>query len=126
MSAIKNDNGFTLIEFLIAVLILMVGLLGLLQTVNLAISTNKVNQLRNEAVIVADQEISRQVAKGFAGISTTTGTSVIRRPILTGFKNYSVLRSGDAFSNSKVVRIEVRWTYKNTPYSHAASAAISN
>lgn len=126
MSVIKSDNGFTLIEFLVAVIILMVGLLGLLQSVNLAISTNRVNLLRNEAVIAADQEISRQIAKGFDLISTNAGTSIIRRPILNSFKNYSVFRTEvTPFSNSKMLKIQVRWSYKNVGYSHDASAVVS-
>ncbi|MBI2353484.1 MAG: prepilin-type N-terminal cleavage/methylation domain-containing protein [Deltaproteobacteria bacterium] len=126
MYAIKNDGGFTLIEFLVAVIILMVGLLGLLQSVNLAISTNKVNLLRNEAVIVADQEISRQIAKGFDLMSTNAGTSVIRRPILNSFQNYSVIRTEvPRFSNSKMLKLEVRWSYKNVGYTHDASAVLS-
>jgi type IV pilus assembly protein PilV len=129
MFAIKNNEGFTLIEFMVAVVILMVGLLGLLQTVNMAISTNKVNQLRNEAVIAADQEITRQLQTGYDQIVTppagTKVVSVVSRPILNGFKNYSVFRSGTDFSNSKQVIIQVTWNYKNVTYTHDASAIIS-
>jgi len=58
MSALKNNNAFTLIEFVVSVLILTVGLLGLLQTINTAISNNMGNTLRNEATVVADEQLS--------------------------------------------------------------------
>ena len=67
-----NDNsGFTLIEFLAAIVILMVGLLGLMQSANVAISTSRQNQLRNEASLVADQFLAGELAKGFQNVSTS-------------------------------------------------------
>lgn len=126
MLAIRNNSGFTLIEFVVAVLILMVGLLGLLQTVNTAISSNMVNQLRNEGVVVADQELGRQLAKGFQNASTSAANYLVTRKVLNGFRNYSVTRHNlPAFSNSKQVTLTVKWKYKNTLYSHDASAVIS-
>lgn len=125
MYVIKSDNGFTLIEFVIAVFILMVGLLGLLQTVNLAIETNMGNQLRTDAVMVADQELGRQLVKGFQNASTTSANYAVSRKFMNGFKNYSVARTGSVFSNSKKVNVVVSWKYKNMVYSHEATAVIS-
>lgn len=125
MSVIRSDSGFTLIEFLVAVFILMVGLLGLLQTVNVSISNNMVTQLRNEGVVVADQELGRQIAKGFDNASTAQTAYYLSRKIFNGYRNYSVARDGATFSNSKEIRITVSWKYKNTPYSHNASTVIT-
>ena len=125
MSAIRNDNGFTLIEFMVAVLILMVGLLGLLQTVNMSISNNMVTQLRNEGVVAADQELGRQIAKGYDNVSTGHASYVLSRKVFNGYRNYSVVRDGAEFSNSRQVKITVSWKYKNTPYSHDASSVIT-
>jgi len=124
-AALHNNGGFTLIEFLVAIVILMVGLLGLLQTVNYALSHNMQNHFRNEAVMVADDQMSREMAKGFDLVSTTTRNSFVRRQVLSGFKNYSVTRSGSSLQNSKKVDFEIRWTYKNVQYNHGASTVIT-
>jgi type IV pilus assembly protein PilV len=125
MAVYSNKEGFTLIEFLVAIVILMVGLLGLLQTINYALSYNLQNQLRNEAVLVADSQLSREMAKGFDNVSTSTKSMSVSWPVLTGFKNFSVTRTGTTLQNTKQVNFEIRWRHKNTSYNHGASTFIT-
>ncbi len=124
-----NNRGFTLIEFLVSIVILMVGLLGLLQAVNLALSTNAQNQVRNEAVAVADAEMAKELAKGYDGVDPAN-TSVFRsytvgRKILSAYKSYSVSKTGASFQNSKQVNIEVSWRYKQQRFTQNASSVLS-
>jgi type IV pilus assembly protein PilV len=53
----NNRSGFTLIEFCFAVLIMMVGLMGLLQAINMATLHNLGTVLRNEAISLADENM---------------------------------------------------------------------
>lgn len=132
---ITDKSGFTLVEFLVAILILMVGILGLLQTVNLSISHNMVNQLRLDGTIVADGELSRELAKGgsvtgFDAISTTPSPYEsrynVRRTVVNGFRNYSVTKTNRTITGiTKEVSIQVAWQYKGTRYRHEASSLIS-
>jgi type IV pilus assembly protein PilV len=123
---VSSDNhGFTLVEFLVAVVILMVGLLGLLQAVNVGLVQNVNSQLRNEGVSVADWHLAREMSKSFDLVSTTTKTSVEQRPLLNGFKLYSVTRTGTPLSNSKQVNIRVSWRNKGARYSQEATSVIS-
>jgi len=55
MTLNRNSGGFTLVEVIMAVLILLVGMLGLLQAVNLAMEVNLRNQVREEAVYVGER-----------------------------------------------------------------------
>jgi type IV pilus assembly protein PilV len=55
---VSQNKGFTLIEVLIAVVILMIGLLGLLHTVTIAVENNIANSLREEAVRIAGQRMN--------------------------------------------------------------------
>ncbi len=133
--ALSDNRGFTLVEFLVAIVILTVGILGLLQTVNLSISHNMVNQLRLDGTIVADGELSRELAKGgssigFNAISTPTSPYVsrynVRRTVLNGFRNYSVTRTNSNITaNTKQVTVQVAWRYKGNRYRHEASSLIS-
>jgi len=123
---VKLDNsGFTLIEFLVSIVILMVGLLGLLQAVNISYSHNLQTQLRNEAVTVADSVMAAEIARGYDNASTSTSAINVNRKILNGMKNYSVVRTGSLLQNSKEITYEVSWKYKGTRYTHNASGVIS-
>jgi len=124
----QNNKGFTLVEFLVAIVILMVGLLGLLQAVNVALNSNMQNQLRNEAVIVGDRAMAHELAKGFDAVSTTTRFINDERRVLNAFKNFSVARNPDGpkdFQNSKEIRFEVSWRYKGVRYTHDAGGVVS-
>ena len=63
-----DNKGFTLVELMIALVIMSVGLLALLQTVNLAIAHNSSTKLRNDAVIYADQAVGTERAKAFSAV----------------------------------------------------------
>jgi len=121
----NRESGFTLIEFLVAVVILLVGMLGLLQSTNVAITSNKQNQLRNEATLVVDNELAQQLAKGYAGVSVQPPTFE-QRKILNGFVNYSVFCNVTSFQNSKQVRFTVTWPYRAARYSYQGGGIISN
>lgn len=129
-AAICNRAGFTLIEFLVALVILMVGLLGLLQTVNYALSHNLGNQLRQEAIMLADERMNLQKTKPFALISTTPApyehNDAVQRPINRGFQNYSVVTSNSDLTNqTKSIDIEVVWRHKGGRYNHSMSSLVS-
>ena len=57
MSAIRNNNGLSLIEVLISLVVTMVLFLALLQTSMLSITQNTRNSIRDEAVNVGTQRM---------------------------------------------------------------------
>ena len=128
---LTDSRGFTLLEFLVAVMILSVGILGLLQAVNIAISHNMKNQLRQEGVVVADGVLAKELAKGgtatsFEAISTTTKSFPVNRNVMNGFRNYSVTMEGSEITaNTRRVIVVVTWRYKKERFQHGASALIS-
>ena len=130
-----NRLGFTLIEFLIAILILMVGLLGLLQSINLAMDKSVETLFRNEALTVANDRILSLTSRTFTSLSTTTGvTSNVGRTARGIYKNYSVTQVVAQITGavgvtgvpaSKRIDINVRWKVRNKPYSHSVSSILS-
>ena len=121
----SSESAFTLIEFLVAIVILMVGMLGLLQMVNVALSQSLQNQLRNEAVIVLDTEMAMELAKGYELVDISTTNYPITRKVLGNNKQYLVARSGTSFSNSRQVNFQVSWLYKGVSYTHNASSVLT-
>lgn len=132
MCVYKNNSGFTLIEFLVSIVILMVGLLGLLQSVNLAINHNLQNDLRNTAVVVADEELNKLLAAGYDNISAVKFASPpsVQRPVLSTLRNYSVVRvvnqvSSGAAANTRQINVIVSWKHKLFRYTHGASGMLT-
>jgi type IV pilus assembly protein PilV len=123
--AAHAENGFTLVEFLVALLILTVGLLGLLETVNVSISQNMSNKLRADAVMIADQLVSADRARPFTDILPFTSTN--RTNIGAGFVNYSVVKEvSQIATNTKSVLVRVKWREKGLMKEHSLSTMISN
>lgn len=123
--AILNKNGFTLIEVVVSILILVVALLGLLQTINVAIEYNMKSQLRNEGVKVADAEMAQELAKGYDNVGITSATFIIPRQFMLGTVNFTATRSGNQLSNSKWVSYTVTWPYKLAQYNTTITSVIS-
>jgi len=130
MTVYCNRQGFTLVEFLVAIVIMMVGILGLLQTVNYAIHYNMGNQLRQEATLLADDLMNAEKAKPFDRISTTPSpysrTYPFQRIVNGASRNYSVVKSNDEITTqTKRIELRVSWDYKQQNYVHSISSLAS-
>jgi len=69
-----NQKGFSLIELMIAMFIFMIVMLGMLAGVNSSIQTNKGNVLRDEAIRLAEDELSRLRSEQFTSLAATDWT----------------------------------------------------
>lgn len=112
---------------MVAIIILMVGLLGMFQAINVAMDKNVENQLRQRGVEVAEQQMSDLKALPFSNISATKQLSV---PVSIGsvFKNMSVRSqvADLAASNSQTKQISVRvwWRYRGRLYEHQTASGV--
>lgn len=122
----NNRRGFTLLEILVALVILMIGMMALLSAATNTISLNLDNILRDEAVQIADAKM-RQVKSNtaatfslpFQNLSVTTvQTSKLRAKSTP----YTVsLTSASTGGNSNLLRVQVSWNYKNRAKQHELS-----
>jgi len=114
---------------MVSILILMVGLLGMFQAINLALSKNIENQLRQKGIAVAEQELNHLKGQSFSNITGNTRYSV---QVASGsvFKNISVQRRIDSLattdSKTKQVSIRVWWNYRGRQYEHQTASGIGS
>jgi type IV pilus assembly protein PilV len=114
----SNKAGFTLVELLVSLVIMLVGVVGLLHAVNIALQTNSQNQMRNEAAQIGDLAMNELRIKPFALISTTYIDKLVASRQKNIAKNFTVSRSGilfGAYSASRELVVQVRWNYRNNP-----------
>ena len=128
----RNNKGFTLLELLIAMVITLVGLLGLLQAVNIATEQNLRNASREEALQIAEHSMSQLRARPFAQISSLPSGAynypVISEPSrLRGVsKNYTVVRTVTTLSDlSKFIEVRARWKFKNSSTSQILQTVVA-
>lgn len=126
---LDNRNGFTLVEFLVSIVILMVGLLGMLQSINVAMDRNLENILRTEAVMLADDRMMLKRAKTFTSLSTTVANpaSIAVSQSIRGVDKFFSVQEivSQPTANSKQVIVNVAWSKKNVGYTHSISSVVS-
>lgn len=114
----QNNSGFTLIELMAAMVIMLVGLLGMLKSVTVALEYNLKNHQREEVVRVAEDIMNGMRTQPFAAVFTpiTTVSSKLR----TGNGRYRVTRTVSAMSSgSKQYQVDVRSAFKNVSTTHS-------
>lgn len=119
----RNKFGFTLIEVMVSIVILMVGLLGLLQAINIATEHNIKNALRSEAVQIADAKINELKFVAYDNISASYPVQSVLSRIRGSGRSYNVLKSSSEYHAgssevSKELVVHISWLYKNMSTSH--------
>lgn len=133
-----NSNrkaGFTLVEFCVATLIMMVGLLGMLKAVNMAFEQNLGTVIRNEAASVADEQmvLAKNTESSTANFvvlaqgATADSSSTVVRKLRNGNFTYNINRHDTGMSaRTKEVIIRVSWVYRGKTVDHRVTSLISN
>ena len=108
----------------------MVGLLGLLAAINLSIATNLGNELRLQAVDIAEDVLNDAQKQPFDNITANwtqmTGSSpnLPDRYLRGSKRSYTVAKSITSFTDTKKITVGVSWKYKNQILEHTVSTII--
>lgn len=142
---VKGGNGFSLVEVMIALCVLLLVFMGLMQTALLSIDSNMRNILRDEALRIAAQRMEETrnlpfgvVASDPAGVAVTLPAcgnppiSFANYPVLLerDFRNIENFQYGsimgvtnlDPGPDTILIQITVRWQYRDECYSHTISS----
>lgn len=149
MIAKLNKKGFTLVEVMIALVVVLVVFLALMQTALVGIDSNMINVLRDEAVRIAEQRMEGARNLPFASVVSDTGSLAgydcpggfsstgvpIERDVrnILGFDfctNLTCQELGEDGNcatddaDNKQINITVGWRWKDNPYTHSISSIL--
>jgi len=113
---------------MVAVLIMMVGMVGLLQAIGVTLEHNLRNQLREEAVYLGEKYMNELRAKSFSNYSDSYGPLTVTGKVRGGGMIYTVERSAAPLSPDKLNRqlqVTVKWTFKKVQYQNRVQAPVS-
>lgn len=138
ITAPGNNKGVTLVEVMIALVVLLFVFLGLLQAAILSIESNVRNEVRDAAVQIAVDDITQARTENFVNLVDTTGACnpSPNSPQQRYFRNqqapiqYNVCRIitdsialGDILR--KQVSVQVSYMYRNEPTTYTMVTTIS-
>ena len=128
----RTDGGFTLVEMMVAILVMMVGMVGLLQAVDLALEHNLLNQLREESVYLGEKYLNDLRGRSFGSYSVTPARYTafpVQSAVRGGGVTYTVQRVVTDISSSdhltKQLQVTVSWTHKRVAYQNRVTAPVS-
>jgi type IV pilus assembly protein PilV len=141
---LSNSKGFALVETLVAMVIVLVGLLGLVQGTLLSIDSNMRSLYRDEAVRLADERINVLRSRSVDNTNLPTGTVSPCPTVVRNFRNVSktytvcttitnLLPAPD--DSKKSIRVIVGWNHKNelppsgltnTEFQHSITSIVVN
>jgi type IV pilus assembly protein PilV len=119
-----DKKGFTLIEVLVACVILTIGMLGILETMVLSMQQNLTNFSRDESVRIAEQTMNELRNSDFTLLAN--GNSTVTRSFKNFSKNFTVTWTVTSLTtNSVAIQVVVGWTIRGKTYSHSATSILS-
>lgn len=118
----SNSCGFTLVEMLMAMLVMTVGLLGLLQCVVVAYQHGTKTRLRTEAVLVAEKWMHEWTRQPFDNISTGIDLSDVENKQVDSVPwSCEVTRKAELAGSTTTtlkLTVRVRWSSRGETASH--------
>jgi type IV pilus assembly protein PilV len=108
-------GGFTLIEMLVAILVLTIGLLGTAALTSQVVKGNFFSKNITSATAIAQTQLESMQNKGYAGATTTNFSAAAASVSMGGvsfFRTTTIAENSPA-SNMKTITVTVTWNESN-------------
>lgn len=130
-TVLVNKKGLTLIEVMIALVVLLLVFLALMQTALVSIDSNMINVLRDDAVNIAEEQMSNQRNIPFDNIASVPAAAVTRNiRNISNFPYSATVTVTNINADTRQVVITVTWDWKTrtaangNPYTHTISTIL--
>ena len=126
----RDKRGFTLIEVMVTLIILAFGMLATVIGIAAALDHSLMNEMRNEAMKIAQEQEEAARDMPYANIQAIAPTQTITRQVRKSLVSYTVYFStpavapGGAGMGMTIVQFTVQWAFKNTTYSYVLQTIV--
>ena len=117
LSKNNSNRGVSLVEVMIALVILLIVFLGLIQAAILSIDHNTRNEVRDEAVRIASEAMTQTRATAFSTLVDTGGACAALNPatVTRNFRNQAIIYNrcrtvANIDADNRQVTVTVTWT----------------
>ena len=119
-TVLTDKKGLTLVEVMIALVVLLIVSLALMQTALVSIDANMTNILRDEAVSIAEMRMNQARNIPFDTLVSDGADIPIARNVrnITGFSYATRMTVANLNVDNRQVDIRVGWTWKGQNYTH--------
>ncbi|AHF97997.1 MAG: prepilin-type N-terminal cleavage/methylation domain-containing protein [Desulfurella sp.] len=114
VQAARNKNGFSLIEAIIALFIILIALIGLLGALNLAMNVESQNEVRNAVLKIIDQkrnEIESNIAL-CDDYTNSTNINITNSTISKYIPSYTIQTTKQDQTSNTICIANFSWNYK--------------
>jgi len=105
----------------------MVGLLGVMQSLNLAIATNLQNEMRTQATMLGENQMAKIKSFPFANITGAAEKSLtVPVNMRSAIVDYTVTKKIDTVSSTtKRVNVGVSWIHRGNHFDYVVSSVVT-
>ncbi len=123
---VKLNNGFTLVELLVSIVIIAICVIGLMSLSTVIMRNNVKNEIRNKAVEVLTNYVDNITNQDFGDITVGNFTDIDNVTIRSFSATYTI--SGNVTSPStdeKDINATISWTYRGKNYSYNIETVVT-
>jgi len=102
------NKGFTILETMVAVLILTIGIIAVLQVFPLCINIQKSNEMENQAIFLAQEKMEQEIFKTYESIQVGT---TLESPMSSPYERFS-RETKITYLNSDLEEVELGMALK--------------
>jgi prepilin-type N-terminal cleavage/methylation domain-containing protein len=112
MRKLNNNQGYSLIEVFIAMVVLSIVLLGMAGLINITVTINRNSADKTVAITLAQDKMEETIAKGYLNLSSTNQTITEAYDAIANYLSYrriTDIKMNNPDTDMKLITVDVYW-----------------